>query len=307
MINRRNLLKIAGTTLPVILTSGASANTTAGFVGAMSRESKTTEGYVPVLGGRLKYLMVGEGETLVLLHKLGGRIQEWRRMLPALAAHYRVIVLDLAGHGQSEMQGEPPFVVSQEAMAAQVMDALDALEARLPYRFVGSSLGGCTALVCAALWPERVAGVVSLGTALGGSVSRDELEAAAAKGIADGQFDADENPLPRPLEYGRRVFGLEDDRIAEEQNESRAQAGRWIAPTSRGVGRIDYLALLPQVTAPVLLAWGKRGSYGRYIEAALPLLAHGQAKEIQNSGSFPHEEVADITSQLVIAFFEDTR
>jgi pimeloyl-ACP methyl ester carboxylesterase len=303
LIKRRTLLSVASAAIPAILTSRSLANTIAGPEGG--EPLVTTEGYVPVLGGRLKYLMVGEGETLVLLHKLGGRIQEWRRMLPALAAHYRVIVLDLAGHGQSEMQGAPPFVVSQESMAAQVMNALDTLEVSLPYRFVGSSLGGCTAIVCAALWPERVAGVVSLGTALGGSVSRDELNASVAESIAMGQFDEEENPLPRPVEYGRRVFGLRDDEIADEQNDSRAQAGRWISPASRGVGRIDYLALLPQVTAPVLLAWGQRGSYGRYVEAALPLLVRGQAKEIEDSGSFPHEEAADTTSQLVIAFFAD--
>ena len=84
MITRRTLIKIAGTTVPMLLTSRAAANTNTGFLGAMSREPKAmVEGYVPVLGGRLKYLMVGEGPTLVLLHKLGGRIQEWRSELAA--------------------------------------------------------------------------------------------------------------------------------------------------------------------------------------------------------------------------------
>ena len=300
MMDRRTLLTMAGATLPAILTARAAAAATPGSVGAAGREA--TEGHVPVLGGRLKYLLAGEGPTLVLLHKLGGRIQEWRRLLPALAARYRVVVLDLAGHGQSEMYGEPPFVVSQEAMAAQVMDALDALGVASPYRFVGSSIGGCTAMVCAALWPERVAAVVSLGSALGGSVSREELQRLAAKAIRDGQFDATENPLPRPLDYARTVFGVEDEQIAAEQNDSRAQAGRWIAPTSRGVGRIDYLALLPRVQARVLLAWGQRGNYGNFVGAALPLLAHGEAIEIADSGAFPHEEAPEKTSEVVIAF-----
>ncbi len=304
MIHRRTLLRMAAATIPAALASPASA----GIVAALSREPATTsEGHVSVLGGRLKYLMTGEGPTLVLLHKLGGRIQEWRRMLPALAGHYRVIVLDLAGHGDSEMYGEPPFIVPQESMAAQVMHALDTLGATQPYRFVGSSMGGCTAIVCAALWPERVAGVVSLGSALGGSASLAELEAMAARGIADGRFDAQENPLPRPRAYAREVFGVHDVAVADEQNDSRAQAGRWIGPTSRGVGRIDYLALLPRVTARVLLAWGQRGSYDGFVAEALPLLKHGRARGIPDSGAFPHEEAADRTAELVIAFFDDTQ
>ncbi len=275
-----------------------------------------SEGYVDVLGGRLKYLSAGQGETLVLLHKLGGRLQEWRHILPALATEYRVVALDLAGHGQSVMHGPPPFIVTQEAMAAQVMAALDTLELPPPYRFVGSSSGGCAAIVCAALWPTRVAAVASLGSALGGSASREDLRKTAAQAIAAGQFDAAENPLPRPFSYATSVFGTRDPAIAAEQNDSRAQAGRWIAPVSRGVGRLDYLALLPRVTAPVLLAWGERGAdqhqalaggnYGAFVDPALARLPRGQKQLIGDSGAFPHEEAPAATADVVLSFLRQT-
>ncbi|MEE8307206.1 MAG: hypothetical protein V3R81_08065, partial [Gammaproteobacteria bacterium] len=78
MIDRRTLLSATSAVIPAILTGRSLAST----LGSTGGEALVvTEGHVPVLGGRLKYLMVGEGETLVLLHKLGGRIQEWRRML----------------------------------------------------------------------------------------------------------------------------------------------------------------------------------------------------------------------------------
>jgi 3-oxoadipate enol-lactonase len=313
MIDRRVILTALGsgmTTLAAGRLAAASGN-------PMSESSapetgSTTAGAVDVLGGRLSYLSAGQGDTLVLLHKLGGRRQEWRRVLPALAGDYRVIALDLAGHGESDMHGPPPFIVTQEALAAQVMGALDSLELPPPYRFVGSSSGGCIAIVCAALWPERVAGVVSLGSALAGGSSRVQLRETAAQAIANGQFDADENPLPRPLSYATSVFGIQDAAIAREQNESRAQAGRWIAPVSRGVGRLNFLALLPRVAAPVLLAWGERGTdrhqalaggnYGRFVEPALARLARGEKHLIGASGAFPHEEAPAATAAAVLSF-----
>ena len=299
MIDRRTLLTAAGTTMTALVAGQASAGLSTG-----KSKMSDSESYVDVVGGRLHYLSAGEGETLLLLHKLGGRVQEWRRMVPALARKYRVISLDLAGHGKSQMHGEPPFVVTQESMAAQVMAAMDALELAAPYRFVGSSLGGCVAIVSAALWPKRVAGVVTVGSALGGSVSRKELRDGAAKFIADGYFDTEENPIPRDVSYARRVFGVQDDTIAHEQNESRTEAGRWIQPCTRGVGRFDYLALMPTVTTPVLLSWGKRGNYGQYVDAALAQLPNGQKLEIEDSGSFPHEESPEETAAAVLDFLK---
>jgi len=266
----------------------------------------TEIGYVDVVGGRLRYLVCGRGETLVLLHKLGGRIEEWRRVLPTLAEHYRVIAFDLAGHGQSEMYGPPPFLVSPETLAAQVMTALDTLALPSPYRLVANSLGGCVALITAAFWPARVAAVVSLGSALGSGTSRDAIRAISAGAVAAGQFDAEDNPMPRPMSYARKAFGLQDASIAEEQNESRAQAGRWIATTSRGVSAFDFLTLLPRISAPVLLAWGERGHYGKYVDAALAKLASGEKKLIANSGAFPHEETPETTSNVILSFLNDS-
>lgn len=297
MIQRRTLLTMIGASIPASLAGRSAA-------ASMAKPSHTNAGHVAVLGGQLKYLSVGRGKPLILLHKLGGRIQEWRHISPALSEHYRVIAFDLAGHGESQMQGPPPFIVTQEAMAAQVMGALDSLRIPPPYRFVGSSLGGCVATVCAMLWPQQVHAVASVGSALAGSASFEELREAAAGAIASGQFDQDDNPLPRDIKYAREVFGVENVDIANEQNVSRAQAGQWISPVSRGVGRFDYLSRLPAVEAPMLLAWGERGGYGGFVPAALAKLPEAVGKVIPNSGAFPHEEAPDATAKAVLSFLK---
>jgi pimeloyl-ACP methyl ester carboxylesterase len=152
------------------------------------------------------------------------------------------------------------------------------------------------------LWPERVQAVASMGSALGGAVSYAALREAAAEALAGDQYDKDENPLPRDLSYAREVFGVEDADIAREQNTSRAQAGRWIGPLSRGVARFDYLSHLPEVTANVLLAWGERGNYGRFVPPALAQLSRAREQVIPNSGAFPHEEAAEATAEAVLSF-----
>ena len=305
MMDRRTLLGALGTSMTALL---AGRTATAAELNSMQSKQRAdmTEGDVNVIGGQLHYLTAGQGEPVVLLHKLGGRAQEWRRLVPTLATRYQVIAFDLAGHGESRILGRPPFIATQETMAAQVMAALDSLELAPPYRFVGSSLGGCLAMVCAMLWPTQVAGVVSVGSALGGASSLEEAREAAARAIADGQFDANDNPLPRDMRYARRVFGVEDEAIHREQNESRAQAGQWIAPTSRGVGRFDYLARLPEVTAPVLLAWGERGGYGRFVPESAARLPRVRELMIANSGAFPHEEAPAATTAAIMSFFDDT-
>ncbi len=299
MIDRRGLLNTVGAGL---LAAGMPSTGTR----AASPESDPDR-FAAVAGGRIHFQQWGDGETVVLLHKLGGWVQEWRRMAPALAERYQVVAIDLTGHGESDMHGPPPFIASQETLAAHTMSALDTLGVPRPYRFIGSSLGGCVAMVCAALWPDRVSTVVSVGSALGGAATHAELREAEARAVADGQFDAAGNPQPRPLDYAERVFGVTDRSIAEEQNDSRARAGQWIGPAQRGVGRYDYPAVLPRIGVPVLLAAGERGGYRNYIEPAAALLPDATEAIVAGSGAFPHEEAPEATLDLVNEFFESER
>lgn len=51
---------------------------------------------------RLHYVEEGTGEPLILLHTVGQSLYTWRNIMPRLSAHYRVIALDLPGHGYSD-------------------------------------------------------------------------------------------------------------------------------------------------------------------------------------------------------------
>jgi 3-oxoadipate enol-lactonase len=91
-----------------------------------------------------------------LLHGLGSCGDDWGAQIRALAAHYRVLAVDLPGHYRSARPGGP---MSIAGMAA----AVDALLERLALgriHAVGLSLGGCVALALALHAPARVQSLV---------------------------------------------------------------------------------------------------------------------------------------------------
>jgi pimeloyl-ACP methyl ester carboxylesterase len=93
----------------------------------------------------------GTGAPLVLLHGLGASRRSFDAVLPALAARFDVIAVDLPGFGESAPvpgPGEvPPAVLAQH-----VADLLDDLGVSTPH-VVGNSLGGWVALELASRRP----------------------------------------------------------------------------------------------------------------------------------------------------------
>ena len=60
------------------------------------------ERFAEARGCRLRYLVAGEGEPLVLVHGLGGAAANWLALAPLLLPGRRVLVPELPGHGGSE-------------------------------------------------------------------------------------------------------------------------------------------------------------------------------------------------------------
>jgi pimeloyl-ACP methyl ester carboxylesterase len=99
----------------------------------------------------LAHVRSGAGEPLVLLPGLGFSHRVWDPVVPALAAAFDVIAVDLPGFGDSAPL--PPGVEAHPAvLAAAVVDLVDALGVGAAH-LVGNSLGGWVALELAALRP----------------------------------------------------------------------------------------------------------------------------------------------------------
>ena len=103
----------------------------------------------------------GKGEKcVVLLHGYLESMYVWEDFLPLLTPYYRVITVDIPGHGISEVKGE---VHTMEMVAEVLRDMLDELGIER-VTMVGHSMGGYVSLAFCAAYPERLDGVVLLSS-----------------------------------------------------------------------------------------------------------------------------------------------
>ena len=103
-----------------------------------------------VHGRRVRYVDVGTGRPVVLVHGQGGSWQWWLRILPAVARNARVIALDLAGFGASEPVAAGDVFEEQVATVIGLLDELRLARATI----VGHSMGGLVSLKVACGHPS---------------------------------------------------------------------------------------------------------------------------------------------------------
>jgi pimeloyl-ACP methyl ester carboxylesterase len=131
------------------------------------------ERWATVRGARVRYLVGGDGPSLVLVHGLGGAASNWVELVPALTGSYRVLALDLPGHGGSSPLPAAPSLTPFADVVAVVAER----EGLLPACVVGHSLGGLVALRLALRRPDAVRALL-LASAAGISSGTRAREAA---------------------------------------------------------------------------------------------------------------------------------
>ena len=113
----------------------------------------------------IAYLESGpaNGSPVILLHGWPSDPHDWDDVAAVLAGSgYRVLVPWLRGYGPTRfLDPSTPRSGQQAALGADVRDFMDALGIRQAL-LAGYDWGGRGACVCAALWPERVCGLVSI-------------------------------------------------------------------------------------------------------------------------------------------------
>ncbi len=108
--------------------------------------------------GHIRYEEQGEGFPIVLLHGFMESLDIWDDLAAELSKKYRVIAIDLPGHGKSSVL-EP--VHTMDTMAESVKFVLDNLNIEQA-AIVGHSMGGYTGLQFLKDYPERVKCLVLL-------------------------------------------------------------------------------------------------------------------------------------------------
>lgn len=119
-------------------------------------KSRTPGHLLDADGFKIFYTDEGQGEPVILVHGLGANADlNWRRagITTALATDFRVVAMDIRGHGLSQTSHEPKdYGIEMVKDVFRLMDHLDIERAHI----AGYSLGGFIALKCVAEHPERI-------------------------------------------------------------------------------------------------------------------------------------------------------
>lgn len=123
------------------------------------------ESHVVDLQGPTHYVDYGgstEAPAIVCVHGLGGAAWNWAALAPYLTPHFRVVALDLAGHG------ETPAGTRRTTVRANrhLLDRFVREVIGEPVILVGNSMGGAISLLEAAASPDVVRALVLVDAAL---------------------------------------------------------------------------------------------------------------------------------------------
>jgi pimeloyl-ACP methyl ester carboxylesterase len=238
-------------------------------------------------GSRLHYAVGGDGPALVLVHGLGGTIENWRALAPSLAARNRVLVPDLPGHGHSARLSEARDV---DALASAVLAIVDREEAGAAV-WIGHSLGGVVALRAAVLRPDAVRGLVLAAAAGIGSATRAAQVTLAVLAVArPGRLIAPFRHSWARSRLGRRTafgwWGVADPDALDPELAEAFLVGPAHHTDTRQAGRAllvsDPRTQLDRVACPCVCLWGARDNwvrvedgieYARRLRAPLRMIA----------------------------------
>ena len=132
--------------------------------------------YISFKGEQLYYEVKGKGRTIVFLHGFLANGQFWNTISKRLSKRFRVIVIDLPGHGQSAPLG---YVHSMELLADAVKAVIQDVGVR-KILLIGHSMGGYVSMAFAEKFPDALLGLILINSTAKGDteerkVSRKQL------------------------------------------------------------------------------------------------------------------------------------
>ena len=205
----------------------------------------------------------GKATAVVFLHGFLENKKMWNAFIPEFSKKYRVITIDLLGHGESESLG---YMHSMEDNADVVYAVLSELRLRKAI-FVGHSMGGYVALAFAEFYPEFMKGLVLLNsTSRADSDERKTNRDRAIKAVKQNYSNFVRLSIANLFsENNRERLATEIEYVKEEALKTPLQG---IVASLEGMKiRKDREVLLHFSAYPILLILGKKDPVLNYEES----------------------------------------
>ncbi len=257
-------------------------------------------------GINLAYSDQGKGLPLVFLHAFPFNRAMWEPQLKGLADRFRVITVDLRGHGESDA---PLWRYTLELFADDVKGLLDHLAIQQTV-LVGLSMGGYLSFAFYRKYPDRIKGLVLADT----RAEADKPETKAwrfhlaqrvykegAKAVADEMLPkllcpASNRTKPALVEQAHRII-------------TSTQVSGIVGDLMAIAERPDSVALLKEITCPTLVLVGEEDVLTTPEENKRIAEAVRGAKfqTIPSAGHMSNMEQPEVFNQAVASFLETIR
>ena len=255
--------------------------------------------WIEVNGTSLRYELTGSGPTtLVLIHEMGGTLDSWDQVLPALNNGRRVLRYDTRGAGLSE---KTRGTVTWNQMADDLAGLLDASGITGKVALAGIAVGAANAVHFAVRYPDRAAALVLHGPAVGVGDDRKQatlnraasVEAGGMRSVVETSLA---NSYPPVVRHNAEVFAAFRACWLSNDPESFAAINRMLAAEN-----IEHE--LPKIACPALFTAGRHDGLRptSIIEPMSREVPGAQFLEL-NSGHFASVQTPGLVAQAIHYF-----
>jgi 3-oxoadipate enol-lactonase len=262
---------------------------------------------LPLRGRRIHYDIAGpdDGPVLCVTHSLASDSGMWgEQMAPLLGAGWRVVRIDMRGHGGSD---PVPGDYKMDELADDTATVLDAL-GLTGVHYMGLSIGGMFGLSLALRYGHRLKSLLLCDTSCaspgGPEIWEPRLaavrKAASLEPVADGTLERWFTPAMK------------------EKNPARLKQIRdtIVATTVPGfcgcvaaLMNFDYSARLQQIKLPTLVVWGEQdpGTPPEANRRIVSLIPGAKGEEIPAVRHFPNVEKPDAFNRIMMGWLNARR
>jgi len=258
-------------------------------------------------GVNLNYEVAGQGEAVVFIHGHTGSTQDWANQKPVLSPRYKVVSLDLRGHGKSAAPSREEEY-SIEIFAEDVFGLLKMLNIK-KCCLGGHSVGGFTALQFALEHQDMLAALVLVDTS-GGlyssnpgysyvNITQKVVELVRSQG-KEAAFEYETANRPGRMESFQKHPELRE--VAWQKFLQTSVDGYlYVARASGKRGLVTDR--LSQVKVPTLICWGEEDfPFAKGVQVLNEGIAGSELVAFKGSGHSPHEEVPDAFNEALLKF-----
>lgn len=242
-------------------------------------------------------------QTIILLHGYLETLYIFTEFSFLLEKKYRVISVDLPGHGLS---GSDKQVNSMEFCAAVVVDVMD--KCKVDKAFVaGHSMGGYVAQACAENYPERIKGLVLLNSVPFADSQEKMADREREISLIQSSMLNRIAEISIPRMYDSENLRKLDEKIAETIEICETHDPKGIVASLRGMmQRKDYSEFIKQAQLPTLFVYGNKDKFNpiERINGIIEEFPMVEVKIIENTGHNSFIEQPDKCAEVLSVFVD---